>query len=120
MPIYKLLKNNEVVNTIVADDPPEITEEYDSVELIILEPSVSVSIPISPQVFKSMFTNSETELINTLRPDKIIDSFYDIIDSPICINVDRNSPLVQEFLNYLVHKNIISQDRAKTITNVTL
>lgn len=123
MPIYRLIKNGVVVNTIVAT--PEVIEQienqYDSVEEVIQPPPPPPPGPepitrVSPIEFKLLFLSPERIALRN-STDPVIQDFYDIVDDPRLTFVDLTIPATTDALLYLQSQGIISDRRRLQILN---
>lgn len=126
MATYKLIKNGEVVNTIVADasffdSPSDMWDSYEEVippvpEPVEVTPTVETLERISPVEFKLRFTPQERVAIRAARQtDAMVDDFFDIIDDPRLTYVDLTLTSTIEAVNYLASVNLIAADRVDEI-----
>lgn len=120
MPTFKLYKNGELINTIVADRDfiNHIANQYDNIieEMPQNNPLPSLSRYISTINFKLRFTTQERVAIRSLaESDPVVYDFLNMIEDPRLTNVDLNLPDVVEALDYLISKNIINQQRKQEI-----
>lgn len=120
---YKLIKDNEVINTIVIDDAETLAyfqSQYDAVEEVVVEQPViaptPVAVTVTPIQFKQLFTSAERIAIKNARPtDEIIDDFMTIVDDPNLTAIDLSRASTVEFLDYLVSSSIITAERKDAI-----
>lgn len=103
MPIYKLIKNGQVDNIIIADEVESIKDQYDSIEEAINEVSAIVVEPkIDVAVVRSNLTLSEK-----VKWDN--DSTPNIVTAKIEFSISRSIADATEILEFLVDGGDISQ-----------
>lgn len=123
MATYKLFKNGELVNTIVADLEflQSISDQWDTYEEVIENPQPQPEPQptnrwLSAILFKMRFTPQERVTIRTqAETDLVLKDFLELIDDPRLISVDLNLPEVSDALDYLISKGIITQQRKQEI-----
>lgn len=135
MPIYKLIKDGAVVNTIVAEvsyfNTP--SDEWDSYEEVIPPPPPAPApapepapappppVTVSPVEFKLLFTSQERIAIKTAREtDPVIDDFYSIVEDPRLTMVNMSLASTVDALSYLVSVGLITEARKAEILSGTL
>jgi hypothetical protein len=130
MPVYKLLKDGEVVNTIVAEpsffDTP--SADWDSYEEVIppvpaptpepepAEPPPPPDIKVSPIEFKLLFTSPERIAIKAARAtNPVVDDFFDIVEDPRLTHVNLSLTSTIMAIGYLEQEGLIAEGRAAEI-----
>jgi hypothetical protein len=120
MPYYKLIKNNKVVNTIVAVPQValELEEDYDSVEeYFITQPETTVNqdIVVSAINFKLLWKIDERIALKELAAsDLIVEDFLSLLNDPrlelVNLSLQSTKDMVEYCLNKLLENNILTND----------
>jgi len=123
MPQYNLIKDDVIVNSIIAtpDVAKSLETEYDSVEEFFY-PEVSIvpeDILVSPVQFKLLWTMDERVALNQLEStDLIIKDFFDILSDPklesINLSLQTTKDTVNYFLNKLLDEGVLTQEMIET------
>jgi hypothetical protein len=114
MPVYRLIKDDVVVNTIIIDHQyvDELLETYDRVEEVFPpEPEeIAPRLPVVPVAqFYLSFKLAELAKIKELRnSDLMLDSFFKIVDDLRTNNIDLNLSSIQEGINYAVEQLVLA------------
>ena len=108
MPVYNLIKNGKVVNTIIADEVDSIRDQYDDIEEVI-PPEPTPPIPtINDNTVRSHLTFSEkVKWDNNATPS--------IVTAKIEFSSPRTVEDATEVLNFLVSEGDISRTSADKI-----
>lgn len=110
MPNYRLLKDNKVVNTIIAESTfiDTIRDEYDSIEEILqtvgdVEPFIEPSRTWDAYDVRSKLSLSEKVIWDN-------DSNPAVITAKIELRNPKQLSEVEPILNFLVSQNVISEN----------
>lgn len=111
MPVYELIKNGEVVNTIVADEVESIRNQYDSIKEVVPKPPV-VAVPTidANRVRQNLSISERVKWDNN--------STANIVTAKIEFTNPRLVPEATEIINFLVAEGDISQESADKILAV--
>ena len=104
MPVYKLIKNNEVANIIIASEVDSIRDQYDSIEEVI---EVVESTP-SARVWTQNDVRSALTLAEKTKWDN--DSAPEVVTAKIEIGAGLEEAAITEVLDFLVDASVISAD----------
>lgn len=109
MPVYRLIKDGVVVNTIIADEVESIRDQYDLIEEVIPEPGVIVSTIDRIKVRNNLtfaekvkWDNETTETIKTAKIE-------------FAIGVQKTLEEAAEILDFMVESGDISRASADKI-----
>lgn len=107
MPVYNLIKNGSVVNTIIADEVDSIRDQYDSIEEYVApQPQVIPSINID-NVRNNLTLAEKVKWDNGSTPN--------IVTAKIEFNTQRSIQEATDILNFLVSEGDISQSSMDAI-----
>lgn len=114
MAVYRLIKDNKVVNTIIADEVESIRDQYDLIEEVVdtPQPPTPVIITIEASTVRNNLTFAErVKWDNNLTPS--------ITTGKLEFSSPRTVEDAREILNFLVSEGDISQSSAdKVIASV--
>lgn len=120
MPTYNLIKNNQIVNTIVSDmDFPENLKsagDIDSYEEVLPPEPVPVpvpEVPVLPTVWTSDDFRSNMTLTEKVKWDNNADPIVNTVK--IELSVPKERAAVIELTDLLVSSNVISEATATKI-----
>lgn len=107
MPIYNLIKNNQIINTIVADQDflDHINDDIDSYEEII--PPLPVAAPELPITWNINDFRNNMTLTEKVKWDNNVDPVINTVKLELSSPKEKTE--VTELTNLLVSANIISQ-----------
>ena len=115
MPVYKLIKNGEVFNTIVADEVESLRDQYDSIELVVEEtnePSITdvVKMISTDNIRANLTIEERVKWDNNLSPS--------VVTAKIEFAMPKTVEEATEVLNLLVASNVISEQSKDKILAV--
>lgn len=114
MAVYKLIKNNEVVNTIIADEVDSIRDQYDEIIEVIVEVSNQNNLTASTtKVITTSTVRDNLTIEEKVKWDN--DASPNIITAKIEFSTPKSVEEAQEILNFLVQKQDISKASADKI-----
>lgn len=103
--------------------PNEVQPGWQLVDKVWTEPKPAPEIippkVVDPVNFKLLFTLNERAAINEARAkDAIINDFYSMIEDPRMTSIDLNLQSNKDFIDYLIKKQLINEDRKKEILSI--
>ena len=105
MPVYKLIKDGAIVNTIVANEIESIQSEYDQIEEVVLaaeEPAPATQIWTQDNVRSGLTLAEKTVWDNNSAPE--------VVTAKIEIGGGLEEAAITEVLDFLIAADVISAD----------
>lgn len=104
MPIYKLIKDGKVVNSILADEVESIRDQYDEIEEFIPDES---ELAAATRVWSQNDVRSSLTLSEKVVWDN--DAAPEVVTAKLEMGSALEEESITEILNFLVTANVISE-----------
>lgn len=98
----------------------EFFSDSDTERLLSESISGTITVPISKLRFQQLFTLTERAAIRSLQTqDLLVQEFNNMLEDAYTQEINLLSTDVQQYLDYLISKNIINQERKQLILSNT-